>query len=480
MDMIPGSSYEFYKKSSVHGIKWTGSVEIISRVFNFIITLVLARLLTPQDFGQIALALVGIKFVQLVIDFGVSSAIVQKPQITREHYDTSFTIIILFSIFISLFFTFASNLIAEVLGNSNIASLIKYLSVVIILGGFNIIPRALLIRELKFKKIAIAELLSVLFYGFITIFTAFILRNVWCFIFGLIAEQVSLMISLWWFSRFKPRVGVNLSCLKDLYYFSSVVFGTGIMNFFNLNIFQILINKFYGSVSLGLFSLAFNIIDLPTQRIAKNVMKVMYPILSKLHQNSHDYEKMFINYMVMIILIISPFYIMLYELSKPFVLIFYGVKWSGAISLIKILCMVGFLRSLWTGISVATMSLGRPQFELYLKTIFASLLFPGIFILHRYGLELVLLTYTALLLFVFMFGLGKVLNWLGVSFRKTIAILRLPVISNLILFIFIFLITHFIMRDHSQFGFAKLVLVSASSLLLYLLILYIMDKQFYQ
>ncbi|MEJ2050457.1 MAG: oligosaccharide flippase family protein [Calditrichota bacterium] len=145
MDMIPGSSYEFYKKYSVHGIKWTGSVEIISRVFNFIITLVLARLLTPQDFGQIALALVGIKFVQLVVDFGVSSAIVQKPQITREHYDTSFTIIILFSIFISLFFTFASNLIAEVLGNSNIASLIKYLSVVIILGGFNIIPRAFLI-----------------------------------------------------------------------------------------------------------------------------------------------------------------------------------------------------------------------------------------------------------------------------------------------------------------------------------------------
>ena len=285
------------------------------------------------------------------------------------------------------------------------------------------------------------------------------------------------MIFLWWFSHFKPRMGVNLGCLKELYYFSSVVFGTGIMNFFNFNIFQILINKFYGSVSLGMFSLAFNIIDLPTQRLAKNVMKVMYPILSKLHQNSHDYEKMFINYMVIIVLIISPFYIFLFQLSKPFILIFYGAQWSGAISLIKILCVVGFLRSLWTGISVVSMSLGRPQFELYLNLLFATLLFPGIFIFHRYGLETVLLLYTSSLLVVFIFGFGKVLNWLKVTLRKTMAVLRLPFVSNLILFISLYFILQYFMSDNNQMNMVKLILISGGTSILYMLILYIIDKK---
>lgn len=480
MDVTTGSSYEYYKKSSVHGVKWTGSVEIITRIFNFIITLVLARLLTPHEFGLIALALVGVKFIQLVVDFGVSSAIVQKPQISKQHYNTTFTVITFASFFISLVFIFQSEKVASLIGNSDIASLLQLLSLVIILNGLNVVPRAYLIRELNFKKIAIAEFLSVVNYGIVTVITAFLLRSVWCFVFGLIAEQLSLMLVLWRFSHFKPRLNVNWGCMKDLYYFSSIVFGTGMMNFFNLNIFQILINKFYGSVSLGLFSLAFTIIDLPTQRIAKNFMKVMYPILSKLHQNRHDYEKIFINYMVIIVLIILPFYILLYHLSEPLILIFYGARWSGAIPLIRILCLVGLIRSLWTGISVASMSLGKPQFELFLNLLFASFIFPGIFFFSDKGLEVVLLLYAVLLLLVFILGFGKVLGWLEVSFIKTMGILRLPLVTNLILFAFIFLITKLVLNDNHHIGLLNFILISGSSIVLYVFVLYILNHKFYK
>lgn len=181
--------------------------------------------------------------------------------------------------------------------------------------------------------------------------------------------------------------------------------------------------------------------------------------------------------MVIIVLIISPFYIFLFQLSKPFILIFYGAQWSGAISLIKILCVVGFLRSLWTGISVVSMSLGRPQFELYLNLLFATLLFPGIFIFHRYGLETVLLLYTSSLLVVFIFGFGKVLNWLKVTLRKTMAVLRLPFVSNLILFISLYFILQYFMSDNNQMNMVKLILISGGTSILYMLILYIIDKK---
>ena len=115
MDLLPEDSYEFYKKSSIHGVKWTGGAEFFTRVFNFGVTVVLARLLTPEDFGLIALSLVVVYFIQLVIDFGISSAIIQKPEISSRHYNSSFFLVGLFSLLMSLLFFFESGFIANFL-----------------------------------------------------------------------------------------------------------------------------------------------------------------------------------------------------------------------------------------------------------------------------------------------------------------------------------------------------------------------------
>ena len=480
MDLLPEDSYEFYKRSSIHGVKWTGAAEFFTRIFQFGVTIVLARLLTPEDFGLIALSLVVVYFIQLVIDFGISSAIIQKPDITPLHYNSSFLIVPFFSLLISVLFFYQSQVIANLLGNPNTSQLIKYLALLVILNGINFLPRVYLTRQLEFKKIAIAELLSIIAYGIFTIVFAFILRNVWCFVIGLVSEHLILGFFLWFFSRLKIRLEIHWASVKDLFNFSSVVFGTRLLNFFNINMLMILINKFFGSISLGLFSLAYQIIDLPTQRVAKNIMKVMYPILSKLQKNAADYEKILLNSLLIITLIILPFFTLLFILAKPFVLIFYGEKWIEAVPFIKILCIVGIIRSLWTGISVVSMSLGRPAFELFLNVIFGAVFFPSIYILNDYGLIPILISFSSILIFVFLFGYLKIFKWLGIPWNKIYQQFSKTLFSNLLVFILIYLLSNFFPFDISQSIWLKFLLIGTIGMGLYLAILYLLDKRYLQ
>jgi O-antigen/teichoic acid export membrane protein len=478
MDLLPEDSYEFYKKSSIHGVKWTGAAEFFTRILQFVVTVVLARLLTPDDFGLIALSLVVVYFIQLVIDFGISSAIIQKPDVSSKHYNSSFLLVTLFSVLISILFFYESRLIANLLGNPNTSQLIKYLALLVVLNGVNFLPRVHLTRQLEFKKIAIAELLSIVAYGIFTIVSAFILRNVWCFVIGLISEHLVLGIFLWIFSRLKISLEIHWSALKDLFNFSSVVFGTRLLNFFNINVLMILINKFFGSFSLGLFSLAYQIIDLPTQRVAKNIMKVMYPILSKLQKNTKDFEKILLNSLLVITLIIFPFFTLLFLLAEPFVLVFYGTKWIEVVPFIKILCVVGIIRSLWTGISVVSMSLGRPGFEFFLNIIFSAIFFPSIYVLARFGLIPILISFSSILIFVFLYGYFKIFKWLGIQWGKIYKQFHSTIYSNVLVFVFIYLIINFLPVDFNQSILFKFLLIGIIGLLVYLAILYLLDKKY--
>jgi O-antigen/teichoic acid export membrane protein len=478
VDLLPEDSFEYYKKSSIRGVKWTGSAEIFTRIFQFVVTVVLARLLTPDDFGLIALSLVVIHFIQLVIDFGISSALIQKPVISSKHYNSSFFIVTCFSTLISFIFFFKSGIFANLLGNPETSQLIKFLSIMVFLNGVNFLPRVHLTRQLDFKKIAIAEFLSILAYGFITISSAFILRNVWCFVIGLVSEQVILGISLWIFSRLKINVQIYWSAVKDIFNFSAVVFGTRLLNFFNINVLMILINKFFGSFSLGLFSLAYQIIDLPTQRVAKNIMKVMYPILSKLQKNPQDYKKILLNSLLVIALIIFPFFTLLFLLAEPFVLIFYGTKWIKVVPFIKILCVVGFVRSLWTGISVVSMSLGRPGFEFILNVAFGAIFFSSFFILSRFGLIPILVAFSLILIIVFLYGYIKIFNWLEIRLNKIYDQFRSTILSNVLVFILIYFIIHFMPIDFNHSILFKFLLLGLTGLILYLGILYLLDKRY--
>lgn len=450
---------------------------MLVRVFQFGVTILLARLLTPLDFGQITLALIAVKFIQLIIDFGVSSALIQKVKATRRHLNSAFSLLFTSSIFLAALLFVNPELIAGWLGNVEVANLIKYLSLVIPLSAFNVIPRVILNRHLSFRRIAAGEFISTVAFGIVTGAMALLLRNVWCFVYGVYAEQIVLGGVLWVFSGWKPRFRFSWTELQEMSRFSGSVFGTRILNFVNLNTLMVLISRFFGSATLGLFSLGYQIVDLPTQRIAKTIMKVVYPILSKLQHKPQDFESMLLNSLFVIILVTLPFFIILFLLAEPFVLLFYGEKWVAAIPFLKILCLVGLLRSLWTGISVVSMSLGKPQFELIINLVNLAFLIPGIFLIAPYGALAVIIYFAVLLLILFMYGQLRILQWMNLPFKKVINQFRVPLLSSLFLIALISIVIYFASIEYKELLIIKFAILILLAIAIYSLGVFFMDRK---
>lgn len=477
MKELEKGSYEYFKHSSIRGVKWTGVAEALVRAFQFGVTILLARILTPLDFGHITLALIAVKLIELIIDFGFSSALIQKRQTSRRQLNSSFILLFIASLVFCAFLYSKPKLVAGLLGNHKIADLIKYLSFVIPIYAFNVIPRVVLNRHLSFRRIAAAEFTSTVAYGVVTGGMALLLGSVWCFVYGVIAEQVVLGALLWTFSGWKPRLQFSWGEMREIFRFSGSVFGTRILNFANLNTLHVLINKFFGSAALGLFSLSYQLVDLPTQRIAKTIMKVMYPILSKLQGKPKDYESLLLNSLFVILLVTLPFFTILFLLAEPFILLFYGEKWLAAIPILKILCLVGLLRSFWTGISVVSMSLGRPQFELYLNLINLGLLIPGVFLLAPYGMHAVILYFGFLLLLLFVYGQLRILQWLKLPLKKVLNQFRVPVFSTLFLIGLIYTLLYFGSIEYGELLTIKFVILTLVAIAIYGLGIFFMDRK---
>ncbi len=477
MDQPPTNKYEFFKQSSISGVKWTGFAEILIRLFQFAVTIVLARLLTPTEFGQIALALVIIKLIQVFIDFGIAPALIQKESVSEPDYQFAFTSLGILSLLLALALFFQPRFFATLIGNAAISPLIQVLSLVIPLSAVNILPRIMLNRRLDFKGLALSESVGMLGYGLFTLLFAFLWRNVWCFVVGIFAEQVFLGIFLWVKVRWRPRFHLSREVFRDILNFSSAVFGTRLFNFLNLNLMNVFINKFFGSGALGLYSLSFQIIDLPTQRFAKNIMKVMYPILSRLQDDREDYRIFYLNYKLIILLVTLPFFVLLFLFAEPFVRLFYGEKWLAAIPYLKILSLVGLVRALWTGISLVSMTLGRPRFEMMLNLAISLLLLPGILILWRLGMPAVVGWYAGVLSAAFLFGEWVIFRWLEMTLAEVSRFFRVPVIAtsivaSLLSLLFLF---HWV-PGQTNFTWQFLLYASGAGLI-YLLLLYWLDKE---
>ncbi|GEM_PF-2786666 len=477
----PSDSYQQAKASSVHGVKWTGAGEAATRSVSFMVTIGLARLLTPQDFGWIALTLIVVRFLQVLVDFGVSPALIQKVDTDDNHYHSVFTGLLALSILLAVALWLLADGIAGLLKTPPVGPLIRSLAWIVPLNALAVLPRVLLTRHLKFKQLALSEAAATLAYGSVAIGLAVWWRSVWCFVPAIIIEQLVLLGCLWFYSRWKPLFRLKLTEIKDVLPFGSAVFASRLLNFLNLNIISLFINYFFGSAVLGLYSLAFQIIDLPTQRVAKNFLKVLFPILSRLQQNLKDYTEIFLNYHFILMLIITPVFVSLFWLAEPFVLALYGEKWRAVIPVIRILSVVGFVRSTWTMVSAVSLSLGRPVFEMRLNAVQTILL--GVFIPlgAMASFTMMLLVYTGILFVLLLFAESRILHWLSVSFHSFSRRLRKPILLNGFLCAFLAAIIEFHFTSAWSSVWIQLFTLSMFSALVYSLIFYLSDpQQFFQ
>ncbi len=374
------------KKKTINGLIWSGISQGGRQISQFIVTVILARLLSPNDFGLLAMATVFVNFVNIFSEMGISSALIQKQDIHDRHYYSAFWLNIFVGINLTIIFIVVAPLITKFYRKPELLPILIVISVNFFISSFTIIQQTILTKEMDFKRLAIRDIIAVIISGVIGIYLAYHGFGIW----GLVYQQISFAVInavlLWILSSWRPKFVFAKSDIKDIFNFSANLTGFNIVNYFSRNIDQLLIGKFLGAQALGYYSLAYKIMLYPLQNISAIIGKVMFPALSKIQGNLIKVREIYSQMIEKIALITFPLMSVVFATAPELVRVIWGEKWAPMIPLIRILSVCGMLQSIHTTCGGLLLSQGKSELQLRLGLWSAFLNTAAICIGLRWGI----------------------------------------------------------------------------------------------
>lgn len=388
-------------KKATRGILWSGVSQFSSQLFRFAVTIILARLLFPEDFGLIGMAAIFIGVATTVNELGLSAAIIQRKEITESHLSTSFWISVLMGITLCILTIIASPFVADFFQESLIEPMLFTLSFVFVIGSFAVVPEAILAKNLNFKKIAIAEIGSEVISGIVAVFLALSGFGVWSLVWRMLLGQFILVILLGVIYPWRPSMIFSFKSFNELFGFSINVTGSRVLNYAQANVDYLIIGKLLGTLSLGYYTMAYQLITFPLRRISWVITRVTFPAFSLIQENDEKLRKGYLTVVRYVSLVTFPMIAGLFMVSPEFVVLALGEKWSPIILPLQILCIAGIVRSIATTVGSILLPRGRADIEFKWNLITLILLTTGILIGVPYGIVGVAIAVTVIAVFMY-------------------------------------------------------------------------------
>ena len=334
---------ESLKNQVIKGAFWNGLERFGTAFFLFVSNLILARLLSPDDFGCIGMLMVFISVSDAIIDGGFGAALVQKKEISKTDYSTIFLWNVFVSIILYLVLFFSAPAIASFYHIESLSTILRVQGVVLLFNGLCVIQRSMLQRKLLFRKLAKINLSATVVGTLFGIICAFAGFGVWSLVIKLLFTSIIVSIVLWARTKWVPVNKFSGQSFRTLFNFGSFVFLTSITNSIHINFISLVIGKSINSATLGYFTQARKLEDVPRQTISSIVRNVAFPAFSMLQD---DKEKLlesvrmttrtlsYINFSLTILLIV---------IARPLILLLFTKKWEQSIPYFQIICLFGLI-----------------------------------------------------------------------------------------------------------------------------------------
>lgn len=354
------------------------------QVILFIVTLVLARLLTPDDYGTVAIVLVLINLATVFVEGGLSTALVQKKECTQCDYNTIlyFSIIVSIALY-SLLWLFSSNL-ANFFSKPELENIVKSLGLTLILNAVNSVQKAYLIKKMLFKKLFYSSLIGVSISAVIGIFMAYLGFGIWSLVVQQLSMSLLITVTMWFTVKWRPTNEVSLNCFKSLFDFGWKIFLTNLSISLFVNIRSLIIGKYYNSSALAYFDKGKQFPSLLMDNLNSTIQQVMFPVLSYEQTNTEVIKSLVKRSTTVSSYIIYPLLVMLAVLAKPLTLILLTEKWIDIVPFIQIFCVANIFMPIQNVNMEAIKSLGYSnltlQIEIKKKIIEIFILIVSIFI----------------------------------------------------------------------------------------------------
>lgn len=323
---------------SIHGIIWSAIEHFSLQGVNFIIGIILARLLFPSDFGMIGMLSIFLGVSQTFIDCGFSNALIRQKETSTEDYGTAFIINFAISVVAFLTLYFSAPYVAAFYNMPDLQPVMRVVSTTLIINALYTVHKVKLTRNVDFKTQAKASLCAALISGVLGIFLAYNGLGVWSLVYQTVCNSilnfVLMIVLLKWF----PKPMFNKKSFQSLFGFGSKLLIASIISSIYSNLYNIVIGKCFSASNLGFFSRADQLVKFPSNNVAGILSRVTYPILSQLQDETDRLKRIYIKYLQMSCFVVFPLMMGLAALAKPLVVLMLGEKWLPSVILLQIMC----------------------------------------------------------------------------------------------------------------------------------------------
>ena len=331
------------KDKTVKGVGWSFTDNIANSGITFLVGLVLANILSPEEFGVIGMVTIFIAISNSIIDSGFSNALIRKTDAKSVDYNTVFYFNLLISVLLYLVLYICSPAISQFFKEPILISVTRVLGFVLIINGLAIIQRTLLIKAVDFKTQTKISLISSISSGVIGIGMALAGYGIWSLVAQQISRQFINMSFLWIFSKWKPALEYSKESFKELFGFGSKLLLSGLINTIYKNIYYLVIGHFYNAAQLGQYTRASQFKDIFANNLTTVIQRVSYPVLSSIQNEPERLKGAYRRVIKSTMLISFACMLGLAAMAKPLILILIGEKWLPAVGYLQIICFSGML-----------------------------------------------------------------------------------------------------------------------------------------
>lgn len=408
------------KQKTISGLTWSFIDSFLGQGITFIVGIILARILSPREFGLVGMLTIFTAIAQSFINSGFQQALIRKQNCTQADYSTVFYFNILIGIFFYVLLFTCANAIGKFFHEPILKELIRVLGLVLIINSFSIIQRTLLTKRIDFKLQAKISIIASVISGVISIYMALTGWGVWSLVGLTLVKDGIILALLWFWNQWKPILYFSQKSFKELFSFGSKLLVSGLIDAIYRNVYYVIIGKYFAAAELGYYTSAEQFQSMPSAYLHGIIGRVTYPILSIIQDDIPRLKETYKKIIRSTMLVTFVLMLGLAAVAKPMILTLIGIKWEPCVIYLQMLCFVGMLYPLHALNLNVLMVKGRSDLFLRLEIIKKALAVPVILVAIFLGIKAMIFGMILLSFIAYYFNSYWSGHLIGYSFMEQI------------------------------------------------------------
>jgi len=422
------------KKIVLRGLGWSASVKFLSQLITWSVTIVVIRLLSPKDYGLMALAEYFIGFLMLLSELGLGAALVQKSDLDRSILDQIFGLVILTNCCLFLLTYLGAPFAASFFKEQRLIAIIRFLSLQFLMISLSTMPQSAILRKMDFRNLSIVEFISAITGSTITLVLALKGWGVWALVYGCLTISMVRTIGLNLISPYLYTPRFSFKGLWKMISFGTYVLGDRILWYFYSRADILIIGKLMTRELLGFYSVGMNLASLPMEKSSGIINQVAFPAFSSIQNDTEKSGTHFLKAVRVMSFLVFPLLWGMSSLAPEIFHNLFGKKWKESIVPFQVIAMVIPIRMVSNLIAPTSIGLGHPEIPFY-NTILASIVMPLVmFFCARWGILGVSLAWVIFYPLVFLCYLVRFVPVIKIGMSDVLSGMSRPMIGSLIMY----------------------------------------------